>query len=193
MFNRPFLLIVMSTRTQLRFVDADGEQVAQVYRHSDGYPDAIIPFLARLRDVLTESRWVRGPGYTAAQFVFLDKIESMQWSLEDADDPLDPETWGEAGNYNSFLGGHAVENPADGIHGDEEYLYVVEIPFYRQEENEGEGWQVKVSEHGGFPEPQWESVSGELHGKNFADGETSFDYATWDYEGSLDGAVEKYE
>lgn len=192
MFSTLVVLIAMSTRSQLRFTDPDGDTVAQVYRHSDGYPDAIIPFLARLRDVLTEHQWVRGPGYAAAQFVFLDKVERMQWSLEESDDPLDPETWGEEGNYNSFLGGHAVENPADGIHGDEEYLYVVEVPFYRQDES-GTGWQVKVSEHGGFPEPQWEAINGELHGKDFDEGETSFDYATWDYEGSLDGAVEKYE
>ena len=27
-----------------------------------------------------------------------------------------------------FLLGHGVEDPADGVHGDKEYLYVVEIP-----------------------------------------------------------------
>lgn len=27
-----------------------------------------------------------------------------------------------------FLLGHGVENPANGIHGDEEYLYIVELP-----------------------------------------------------------------
>lgn len=181
----------MSTRSQLRFVDPDGNSIAQVYRHSDGYPDAIVPFLAEARDVITDASWVRGPEYAAAQFIFLDKLNRMQFSFRDSDaDPLDPETWDSDG-YLSFLGGHGVEDPSNGIHGDEEYLYVVEVPYHSRGENGG-NWQVKVSEHGGFPEPKVELVNGETRGRDFEEGETSFDYATWDYEGSLDGAVSRY-
>ena len=44
-----------------------------------------------------------------------------------------------------FLLGHGVEGPADGVHGDKEYLYVVEIPTTK-----GAEWTVKLSGHSAF-------------------------------------------
>jgi len=175
----------MSTRTQLRFVHPDRGTVAQIYNHSDGYPDSIIPELAELREVLEEQGWVRGPNYAAAQFMFLRKLGSMSWKageLEDDEDPFDMENYDRA----YFLGGHGVENPADNIHGDEEYIYEVTVPHSRDDTE----WSVKVSRD--FPEPEWETRSGETRGYAFEEGEDAWTEATWDYEGDLEGALDKY-
>ncbi len=59
----------MSTRSQLRFVQqsetaeeqSDPGHVAQIYRHSDGYPDSVLRDLAQLKQMLDETRTERGP------------------------------------------------------------------------------------------------------------------------------------
>jgi len=76
-----------------------------------------------------------------------------------------------------FLLGHGVENPADGIHGDEEYLYVVELPTGNTFDKPGE-WSVKVSDHCGFT--PWDGPADE-----------AFDRATWQFEGPLTVALEE--
>jgi hypothetical protein len=76
-----------------------------------------------------------------------------------------------------FLLGHGVENPADGIHGDEEYLYVVELPSRNDFDDPGE-WSVKVSDHCGFP--RWDGPT-----------EEAFDRATWQFNGPLTVALEE--
>ena len=76
-----------------------------------------------------------------------------------------------------FLLGYGVEDPASGIHGDEEYLYVVELPSRRPVDDPGE-WIVSVSTHCGFP--RWDGPT-----------EEAFQRATWQYEGSLSGAIEE--
>jgi len=88
----------MSTRSQLRFVqrveqsDENGsaDRVAQVYRHSDGYPASVLRDLSQLKELLDATQ----PA---------DLLEPS--NMEHLDQPL-------------FLLGHGVENPADGIHGD---------------------------------------------------------------------------
>jgi hypothetical protein len=76
----------MSTRSQLRFVQrveqadetaGSADRVAQVYRHSDGYPESVLQDLAQLKALLDATRTERGPGYTAATFVFLDKLSTV--------------------------------------------------------------------------------------------------------------------
>jgi len=71
----------MSTRSQLRFMQrveqtsetkGDADRVAQVYRHSDGYPASVLQDLVWLKELLDATLADRGPGYTAAAFVFLD-------------------------------------------------------------------------------------------------------------------------
>ena len=95
----------MSTRSQLRFVrriesndnpDEEHHQIAQVYRHCDGYPDGVLRDLAQLKRLLEATRTERGPGYAAAQFLLLDKLGTMELYLDDdpdrnirADDPAD--------------------------------------------------------------------------------------------------------
>lgn len=179
----------MSTRSHLRFVrrpDADDttDRVAQVYRHSDGYPESVLRDLARLRDLLQATRTERGPAYTAAAFVFLDKLTTLDLYLDgdpdrtvDAAEPgdvVDPATMTHL-DQPLFLLGHGVEDPRDGIHGDEAYLYVVEVPA-RSTVDEPAEWTVNVSEYGGFP--RWDGPTDE-----------AFERATWQFEGPLDTAL----
>lgn len=187
----------VSTRSQLRFVQRidsetdEGEietteRIAQVYRHSEGYPEGVLPDLAELYQLLESTGTVRGPDYAAAQFVFLGKLRSMGLYLDrepersiqatKPGDLIDSRNFDHL-NQPVFLLGHGIENPADGIHGDEEYLYVVEIPWVTSPDESVE-WNVKVSGHCGFP--RWDGPT-----------ERTFERATWEFEGPLSNAVEE--
>jgi hypothetical protein len=186
----------MSTRTQLRFVqraeqpdetDGDAERVAQVYRHSDGYPESVLRDLAQLKGLLDATRAERGPAYTAATFVFFDKLSAIDLYLDgDPDRTIDvaqPADLLEPTNMEHldqplFLLGHGVENPADGIHGDEEYLYVVELPI-RNPFGDPSEWTVKVSGHSAFP--RWDGPTDE-----------AFERASWQFEGALTAALDEW-
>jgi len=74
-----------------------------------------------------------------------------------------------------FLLGHGVEDPADGIHGDEEFLYVVELPTTNAFDEPAE-WTVKVSGHSAFP--RWDGPTDE-----------AFERASWQFHGSLGDAL----
>jgi len=159
----------MSTRSQLRFVqtvtDADGnehERTAQVYRHADGYPSAVIRDLVTLRDVLDDTNTVRDPSYAAANFIFLNKLRGIELYTEERDnrDTIPPDTTIEEfaatpTDYIAdleqphFLLGYGVEDTGD-IHGDEEYLYKVHLPIREGVERDG-SWTVAVSESRSFP------------------------------------------
>ncbi|GAA0682064.1 hypothetical protein GCM10009020_34010 [Natronoarchaeum mannanilyticum] len=92
-----------------------------------------------------------------------------------ADQPsglLDPDNMGHL-DQPLFLLGHGVENPADGIHGDEEYLYVVELPARNPFEEPSE-WTVKVSGHSAFP--RWDGPT-----------EEAFEQASWQFRRFVDG------
>ncbi len=184
----------MSTRSQLRFVqrvDQDGDptdddRVAQVYRHSDGYPASVLRDLTQLKQLLDATRAERGPAYTAATFVFLDKLSTVGLYLDGdpertvhADEPSDPLEPANMEHLDQplFLLGHGVENPADGIHGDEEYLYVVELPG-RSPFDEPAEWTVKVSGHSAFP--RWDGPTDE-----------AFERANWQFNGPLEHALEE--
>jgi hypothetical protein len=75
----------MSTQSQLRFIQrsepadkqSDTNRIAQIYRHSDGYPDSVVRDLVQLKHLLDETRTERGPAYAAAQFLFLDTLSTM--------------------------------------------------------------------------------------------------------------------
>ena len=184
----------MSTRSQLRFVqrveqtdetDGSADRVAQVYRHSDGYPESVLRDLTQLKELLDATRAERGPGYTAATFVFLDKLSTVGLYLDgdpertiDAAQPadlLEPSNM-EHLDQPMFLLGHGVEDPADGIHGDEEFLYVVELPTTNAFDEQAE-WTVKVSGHSAFP--RWDGPTDE-----------AFEQATWQFEGALTVALD---
>ncbi|WP_248895425.1 hypothetical protein [Haloplanus halobius] len=185
----------MSTRSQLRFVQrveqpdetaGSAARVAQVYRHSDGYPASVLRDLTQLKELLDATRTERGPGYTAATFVFLDKLSTVGLYLDgdsertiDAVQPadlLDPANM-EHLDQPLYLLGHGVEDPADGIHGDEEYLYVVELPTENAFDEPAE-WTVKVSGHSAFP--RWDGPT-----------EEAFERASWQFHGPLEDALEE--
>ena len=184
----------MSTRSQLRFVqrveqtdetDGSADRVAQVYRHSDGYPGSVLRDLAQLKELLDATRAERGPSYTAATFVFLDKLSTVGLYLdgdpERTIDAAQPADLLEPSNIEHldqpmFLLGHGVEDPADGIHGDEEFLYVVELPTTNAFDEPAE-WTVKVSGHSAFP--RWDGPTDE-----------AFEQATWQFEGALTVALD---
>ncbi|RZV05082.1 hypothetical protein BDK88_4321 [Natrinema hispanicum] len=186
----------MSTRSQLRFVhrnESAAEQdstnrIAQVYRHSDGYPESVLQDLAHLKQLLDETQTERGPSYAAAQFIFLETVSSMSLYVDEGrersiradqpDDLLDPSNM-EHLEQPLFLLGHGVENPDTGIHGDEKYLYIVELPS-RNPFDEPAEWTVKVSDHAGFP--RWDGPTDE-----------AFEQATWQFQGSLEAALEELQ
>ncbi len=173
-------------RSGPRETDGDAERVAQVYRHSDGYPGSVLRDLSQLKELLDATRAERGPGYTAATFVFLDKLSTIDLYLDGdpdrtihADQPsdlLEPDNM-EHLDQPMFLLGHGVESPADGIHGDEEYLYVVELPTRNPFEGPSE-WTVKVSGHSAFP--RWDGPT-----------EEAFERASWQFHGPLEHALEE--
>lgn len=179
----------MSTRCQLQFSENGSDRVAQVYRHSDGYPESVLSLLEHLQELLHATGTQRDASYAAAQFIFMDKL----WYLErtfrcrdgvysDLPDTvagvLEPEDWQEKQVTPSYLLGHGVEDPSRGIHGDEEYLYVVELPA-RSPFDEPSEWNLKVSEHCGFP--RWDEDGAEQ----------AFEVADWQFEGTLEQAIAK--
>jgi hypothetical protein len=63
---------IMSTRCIINFGTTDHKIVAKVYRHSDGYPTAILPDLTRFcEDVAMQTQDTRfdDPSYLAAKYV----------------------------------------------------------------------------------------------------------------------------
>ena len=76
-----------------------------------------------------------------------------------------------------FLLGHGIENHNDGIHVDEEYLYVIELPTSTPVEEPAE-WTVQVSAHRGFP--RWDGPTDE-----------AFERASWQFEGTLPAAIDE--
>jgi len=76
-----------------------------------------------------------------------------------------------------FVSHARLQDPADVIHGDEEYLYVVELPTRNPFEEPSE-WIVKVSGHSAFP--RWDGPT-----------EEAFDQASWQFEGPLSAAVDE--
>lgn len=165
----------MSTRCQIRFQDE--YEVAQIYRHYDGYPDGqagVISDLKKLKDYLEKTGMFRGPAYLASQFIFWHKMNFLvsmkdHWGIESLEDILDPEK----GDLPTFMLGHGVEDPKAGIHGDEEYLYIIELL------PSGE-WHLRVSRHCGFP--RWDDPYIR----------EAFERAEWEFEGSLEEAYKRY-
>lgn len=189
----------MTTRCQLRFVrdlavgrtaDPD-DPIAQVYIHSDGYPEGVLERLHQLERLLTATSTVRGPTYAAAQYLFIDTLASLSLYLDPGRDEerrvtattpaevCDPHRM-EGLTQPLFLLGHGVEDPTSGIHGDEEYLYVVAVPPSAIDQRESRPWRVAVSERCGFP--RWDAATG-----------TAFSEATWQFEGTLSDARARFD
>lgn len=160
---------IISTRCQIRFKDEISK--AQVYRHSDGYPDTgsgVIADLRRLKAYLEETRAFRDAEYLGAQFIFYDKLKAAQaiGRQETISDLLKP-----GGDQPLYLLGHGVEDPKDGLHGDEEFAYEVDLT--------DRDWLVKISDH--LLSYSIEDVS-----------KMSFKDLPWNFEGKLEEAYKKY-
>jgi len=122
----------------------------------------------------------------AAAFVFLDEFSTVDPYLDsdpertiDAAQPadlLEPSNM-EHLDQPPFLLGHGVENPVGGIHGDEEYLYLVELPTENPFDDPAE-WTVEMSEHSAFP--RWDGPT-----------EEAFERASWQFHGPLEHALEE--
>jgi len=98
----------MSTKTQIRFMKKGGASV-QIYRHSDGYPESVIPDLYDFFQwyySAPESRQCDYPDYVGANFIYYEKK-----NLE------------EYGNGEEKLG-YGIEKLGE-LGGDEEYIYEV--------------------------------------------------------------------
>lgn len=173
----------MSTSCQLRFVDRGQERVAQVYRNSDGYPEAVIPNLDHLQKLLQASGAQRNASYTAAQFVFISKLQHLEQMFhcqneiysnlpETVSEVLDPDSWQDVEITPRYLIGHGIEDPAHGIRGNEDFLYLVELPGTSDED-----WQVKIAGREHFP--RWDSE----------DTTQAFEIAKWGFSESLEEAV----
>jgi hypothetical protein len=76
-----------------------------------------------------------------------------------------------------FLLGHCIEDPADGIHGYEEYLCVWELPTKNTFDEPAE-CTVKVSGHSAFP--RWDGPT-----------EDAFERASWQFHCPLEHALEE--
>lgn len=179
----------MSTRCQLRFTESGSDRAAQVYRHSDGYPESVLSLLKHQQELLHATGTQRDASYAAAQFIFVDKLWCVERTFRCRDGiysdlpdsvagVLEPENWQEVKGTSSYLLGHGVEDPSCGIHGDEEYLYVIELPT-RSPFDEPAEWRTKVSEHCGFP--RWDEDGAER----------AFEVAKWQFEGTLEEAMER--
>lgn len=134
----------MSTRCQIAFITAwtakDGAQRREerwVYRHWDGYPDAVLPDLQEF--IVWNGGRMGDVEYTAANFLFWSRLGALRQELGDADGGFAPAT--ERAAANTFVrqcvdavvvgdnigaahSGFGVCNPGE-FHGDIEYFYEV--------------------------------------------------------------------
>ncbi len=139
----------MSTRAQIRFEEG-GDPVAVIYKHSDGYPEGVIADIVEFSAWLTEApepRPLRDLEYAAANLVYWYKtrLAAMRRGAEK-------------------LGVGICPTDAEHIHGDTEYLYVLD-----------DRGNIKVSYHIGYRDRprNWDSVA-------------------WEYTGPLRRALEVY-
>jgi hypothetical protein len=161
--------------------------VAQVYRHLDGYPESILLSLDHLQDLLNATGAQRDASYAAAQFLLVDKLWRIRRTFRSHDglyeeypasiaEVLDVESWQEISKTPPYLLGHGIEDPARSIHGDEEYLYEIELPPRDPTDKPAE-WSVKISEHCGFPRWDEEGL------------QQAFEVADWQFNGPLSEAL----
>ena len=161
----------------IRFKDDRQSEPVQVYRHTGGQPEYIVSFLDYLRTVLKTTGSYRNPSFTAAQFIFLDKLwklcvacrtpTAITNELMSYFPDIDENHW-ETLDPPEYLLGHGVGS-ASTFRGDEEYLY--EVTLY-----EDSDWTIRVA---GI-------------GESFHDDQDLSESAEWLFEGELNLAVDNY-
>lgn len=78
-----------------------------------------------------------------------------------------------------FLMEFGIEDPTRGIHGDEEFLYVVELPANAGKQSEAGDWYVRIA-------------SLERKRRSAEERARAFDDARWQFDGPLGEAAERY-
>lgn len=134
----------MPTRCRLRFIQRtvdpseNGEtktkqQIARIYRHSDGYPSGVLPALAQLKTLRDQTGTVRDPWYVGANLIFLSELQGMGYYANRAggfggtireNDVLDVVQRRDIAGFMGleqphFLLMYGVEDPTTGTDGDE--------------------------------------------------------------------------
>lgn len=119
----------MSTRCQIEFVLKHGKRTERtlVYRHSDGYPESIIP------DLVKFLKWNKGRNidleYLVANWIYYEKKQFEQY-IKDKDYVnrivVTPENIDTIDNSEMLKLGYGVCQPKT-LHGDIEYFYRVTI------------------------------------------------------------------
>lgn len=104
----------MSTRCNVIVRGCFGEEII-FYRHSDGYPESVIPSLTKLLE------WSDVLRNNASQFsgwlILLGHLEYLKYTKNNIyQDDFKPSDW-KVGAY----------EPTTGIHGDIEYLYILDL------------------------------------------------------------------
>jgi len=116
----------MSTRCQIEFVSGDGKEDRNLtYRHSDGYPDGVIPDLKKFKKWLHSkplSRIDSDKEYIAANWIYWCKMKIKE-DFEQMNKKLgtgkkDGEGWEKLG-YGIC--------PLECFHGDIEYFYTIDV------------------------------------------------------------------
>lgn len=109
----------MSTRCNIQVQNSDGTiYECMVYRHSDGYPESVLPFLEPFVNTFKTERGC-DPEYFVAQFLRHAMIDECKEA--DKDDFY--KKFPDAHPSKSYLGwGVCTE-----LHGDIEYLYTVDL------------------------------------------------------------------
>ena len=105
----------MSTRANV--IIKDRYDKIYFYRHSDGYPEGTMPTLNKFLNLVKNGR-IRGNTGQAAGWLVLIGAEEYNSSLKNAENP-------EPDNYFSWKVG--AYEPTDGLHGDIEFLYIIDL------------------------------------------------------------------
>lgn len=135
----------MSTRCQIRFVDKFND-ISQIYQHSDGYPDSKNGVIQNLKDFFdwyyNEPMGKSGDSsYAAADYIYFMK-KKFYGSKEMSDNGYDKLGFG-------------VENVGK-IHGDEEYLYIVDMSDAKTPNEIKIYISSDFNEKSGFNTKKWE-------------------------------------
>lgn len=108
----------MSTRCQIRLYDSYDE--VWFYRHSDGYPEGVLPSLNKFLSWIKEGRIRNNVEQSAGWLVILGYAEYREYREKD-DIEFQP------GNGTSGWKVGAYEPCTDELHGDIEYMYHVNV------------------------------------------------------------------
>lgn len=116
----------MSTRANV--IIKDNYQELIFYRHSDGYPEGALPTLKKLLRWVKDGRIRADAMQAAGWLVIIGHREYEAWIQREYQNEQSTVRWGEPGKQTSSMGWKVgAYEPTDQIHGDIDYLYVVDL------------------------------------------------------------------